>query len=113
MQCHLNNFVQKVIFQQHGNLKHIVKIMKEWLGDKSFVLMMLMPVQNPDLNPIKNLSSIVKRQYRTTPNLYELWQRIQKEWNNIPKEIIQYLVLQVFYETKDLSKAAKLNTCTS
>jgi len=52
--------------------------------------------QSPDLNPIENLWSIVKRRlglYESVPaNQHELWQRVHQEWRAIPKEIIQNLV---------------------
>lgn len=54
------------------------------------------PAQSPDLNPIENLWPIVKRrlgQYDPAPtNMTNLWERVQDEWNRIPKEVIENLV---------------------
>lgn len=102
LKTHLPDFVdmseypeEEVVFQQDGDPKHTSKIVKEWLTGQNFQLMEW-PPQSPDLNPIENLWSIVKRrlgQYRTAPsNLSELWQRVQLEWQKIPDEIIQKLV---------------------
>lgn len=102
LQTHLPNFMEKcayseedIIFQQDGDPKHTAKIVKEWIGEQNFKLMEW-PAQSPDLNPIENLWSIVKRrlgQYDSAPtNMTNLWERVQDEWNRIPKEVIENLV---------------------
>ena len=119
LQTHLPEFVDKsayleeeVVFQQDGDPKHSAKIVKKWLSEQNFQLMNW-PAQSPDLNPIKNLWSIVGRRlglYQSAPsNLEELWARVQLEWQNIPKEIIQELVesmpkpINMVLKTKGLS----------
>lgn len=102
LQAHLPNFLdhcaypeQEITFQQDGDPKHTAKIVKEWLGNQNFKVMEW-PAQSPDLNPIENLWSIVKRrlgQYQSAPsNFDDLWRRVEQEWNNIPKGIFENLV---------------------
>lgn len=102
LKTRLHDFIDKsaypegeITFQQDGDPKHTAKIVKEWLAKQNFKVMEW-PAQSPDLNPIENLWSIVKRrlgQYQSAPcNLDDLWRRVEIEWSKIPKEIIQNLV---------------------
>lgn len=102
LQTQLPNFLDQcaypeheITFQQDGDPKHTAKIVKEWLGNQNFKVMEW-PAQSPDLNPIENLWSIVKRrlgQYQSAPSdLNDLWGRVELEWNNIPKTIVENLV---------------------
>ena len=54
------------------------------------------PAQSPDMNPIENLWSILKRRlekYNNLPsNVHELWERTQQEWYNIEPQIIKNLI---------------------
>ena len=53
------------------------------------------PAQSPDLNPIKNLWRVIKRQVAKRPvarSVVELEQQIQEEWSAIPQGTIQTLV---------------------
>ena len=52
------------------------------------------PSNSPDLNPIENLWSIVKRnvEKRMPRNLEDLKRMMVEEWNNIPDETIINLV---------------------
>ena len=54
------------------------------------------PAQSPDLNPIEHLWDYIKRklgEYEHPPKgILELWERIEVEWNKIPKEECQKLI---------------------
>lgn len=62
--------------------------------------------QSPDLNSIENLWSIVKRrlgQYDSAPtNMTNLWERVQDEWNRVPKEVIENLVESMPYRVNQV-----------
>ena len=54
------------------------------------------PAQFPDLNPIEHLWNHLKRklgEHEEPPRgMIELWERTAKEWNAIPKEVVQNLI---------------------
>jgi DDE superfamily endonuclease len=57
---------------------------------------LLWPAQSPDLNPIEHLWNHLKRrlaEYEVVPNgILELWERVEKEWNNIGAEVCHNLI---------------------
>ena len=77
---------RKVVFQQDEHPKYTAKIVKTWLENQNFSVMKW-PAQGPDMNPIENLLSILKRRMAKYNNpssgVYELWERTQLEWYNI------------------------------
>lgn len=114
LQTNLPEFVDKsaypeeeVIFQQDGDPKHTAKIVKEWLSQQNFQVIDW-PAQSPDLNPIENLWAITKQRlgkYRRAPeNMTELWDRVQQEWNQIPRTFIENLVESMPKRIKSLTK---------
>ena len=86
---------REIVFQQDGDPKHTAKIIKTWLENQNFSVMKW-PAQSPDMNPIENLWSILKRRlekYNNLPsNVHELWERTQQEWYNIEPQIIKNLI---------------------
>lgn len=57
------------------------------------------PSQSPDLNPIEHLWEHIKRQlhsYPTPPSsLHQIWERLAEEWNKIPPETCQNLIMSM------------------
>ena len=77
------------IFQQDNDPKHKSKRAQKWFQDHNISLLDW-PAQSPDLNPIEHLWHTLKFRlaaYEVEPrSIQELWERIQVEWEKIPKE---------------------------
>lgn len=80
-------------FQQDNDPKHTSKVVKEWLN-QARTKVLEWPSQSPDLNPIKNLWTVLKKQVRVRKptNLVELNQFCQEKWSKIQPEACQKLV---------------------
>ncbi|KAG1046893.1 hypothetical protein G6F43_010637 [Rhizopus delemar] len=81
-ECH------QVIFQHDNDPKHTSKLVKEYLKDQSYNILEW-PAQSPDLNPIENMWSLLKRRlndYETAPKgMNELYERVTKVWYDLMK----------------------------
>ncbi len=75
------------IFQQDLAHAHTAKGTKSWLNDHG-VGVLDWPANSPDLNPIENLSGIVKRKMRDTRpnNADELKATVKETWASIPPQ---------------------------
>jgi hypothetical protein len=86
--------VEDVIFQQDNDSKHTSKKARKWFEDHGYHLLKWL-AQSSDLNPIEHLWEHVKRKlgaYAEPPKgMLELWERFEKEWNDIPVEVCQSL----------------------
>ena len=84
-----------ILFQHDNNRKHTSKMATSWLQEHGFEVL-VWPSQSPDLNPIEHLWAYIKRrlqEYDTPPKgILELWERVAKEWNAIPKKVCQDLI---------------------
>ena len=80
-------------YQQDNDPKHISKVAKQLL--KTEVPETIdWPSNSPDINPIENIWSILKRRVekRKTSNIHELDQFLHEEWKKFEKTIINNLV---------------------
>ncbi|KAG1369061.1 hypothetical protein G6F61_012655 [Rhizopus arrhizus] len=78
----------QVIFQHDNDPKHTSKVVKEYLQRQSHNFLQW-PAQSPDLNPIENMWSLLKRRlndYETAPKgMNELYERVTKVWYDLMK----------------------------
>ncbi|KAG0861696.1 hypothetical protein G6F16_013080 [Rhizopus arrhizus] len=76
----------QVIFQHDNDPKHTSKLVKEYLEQQSYNILEW-PAQSPDLNPIENMWSLLKRRlndYETAPKgMNKLYERVTKVWESI------------------------------
>jgi len=92
---------RRFIFQQDNDSKHTCGKARAQLAKMGITLesgryLGPWPAQSPDLNPIEHLLEHVKRklgQYPEGPKgMEKLWERMAREWYNIPKEVCQDLI---------------------
>jgi DDE superfamily endonuclease len=83
------------IFQQDNDPKHTSKRAAKWFEDNN-IQVMAWPAQSPDINPIEHLWVHLKnrlKEYPTPPKgVFELWERVEEEWNKILPETCQKLI---------------------
>jgi len=99
---------KKLIFQQDGSSVHDAKKVKDWFKDKK-ITVLDWPAQSPDLNPIEHLWDHIKRKLSRYPRepkgVHELWERVQKEWNDIPVDVCTNLIDSMGRRVKAVKRA--------
>ena len=97
LQQHLSEIQQMLghvwHFQQDNDPKHTSRVASAFLRE-NMPEVIDWPSNSPDLNPIENLWSIVKRnvEKRQPKNLDDLQRFMVEEWDNIPETIIKNLI---------------------
>lgn len=99
----------KMIFQHDNDPKHTSKLVGEYLSKQPYDVMDW-PAQSPDLNPIENMWSTLKRnlfsQYDRPPNgMLELWERATAVWYKITKQECQNVINSMPDRCKAVIKA--------
>lgn len=84
-----------IFYQQDGDSKHRCLERRGWFKRHNIKLLPW-PAQSADLAPIEHLWSHLKnrlKKYDHPPSgILELWERVEKEWNEIESEMIQKLI---------------------
>lgn len=85
------------LFMQDGARCHTAKSTMAFLRKKKIKVIEDWPAQSPDLNPIENLWSVLKKQVHTNTfhNKQELWKVVEEEFEKIPTNYIKNLFKSV------------------
>ncbi|KAL0199311.1 hypothetical protein M9458_007851 [Cirrhinus mrigala] len=85
---------EQCIFQHDGAPCHNAKVITKWLGDQNIDILGPWPGNSPDLNPIENLWSILKRRVdkQKPTNSDKLQEVIMKEWVAVSQDLAQKLI---------------------
>ncbi|KEP46297.1 DDE family endonuclease, partial [Rhizoctonia solani 123E] len=86
---------EEVLFQFDNARPHVAKSSLKWLEDHG-IEWLEWPANSPDLNPIENLWSKMKRElgeYESPPNgILELWERVQVVWDRLGVDYCRNLI---------------------
>ena len=98
----------RFVFQQDNDPKHTCKLAKDWIKDNQ-VEVLDWPAQSPDLNPIEHLWWELKRRLGKYPeapkSILELWERVEVEWEAIPREKCLELIKSMPRRVAEVLKA--------
>ena len=81
------------VYQQDNDPKHTANVCKDWLNSENIELL-TWPSQSPDLNPLENLWSRLKKDIASEKitNKADLVDALKKCWNSIDQGYCQSLV---------------------
>jgi hypothetical protein len=98
----------KVIFQQDNAPAHVAQQTKKWF-EVHGISLLDWPAQSPDLNPIENLWSYLKKELckfeQPASGVHELWSRTQEIWDKISVELCHNLIASMPRRIKAVIKA--------
>lgn len=98
----------KIILMQDNDPKHTAKSVTEWINSREFECLEW-PPQSPDLNPIENLWSDIKRRlngFESPPKgVNELWERVTEVWNLVNAETCRKLFMSMPNRMEEVIKA--------
>uniref|UniRef100_A0A3B5QJL5 Tc1-like transposase DDE domain-containing protein n=1 Tax=Xiphophorus maculatus TaxID=8083 RepID=A0A3B5QJL5_XIPMA len=82
------------LFQHDGTPCHKAKVISNWLREQNIEILGPWPGNSPDLNPIENLWSIIKRRVdkRKPRNSDKMQALIVQEWTAISQDLVQKLI---------------------
>ena len=97
---------EKFVFQHDNAPCHAARSVADFLHQKK-ISVMKWPPQSPDLNPIENLWSILKRKVGLTKpsSLPELWENLRQSWQQISQAEIDKLIASMPQRIKLVIKA--------
>uniref|UniRef100_A0A3B3S7W9 Paired domain-containing protein n=1 Tax=Paramormyrops kingsleyae TaxID=1676925 RepID=A0A3B3S7W9_9TELE len=84
----------RCLFQHPGTPCHKAKVITKWLGEQNIDILGPWPGNSPDLNPIENLWSILKRQVdkQKPANSDKFKALIMQEWAAISQDLAQKFI---------------------
>lgn len=85
---------QQCLFQHDGAPCHKAKVITKWLREQNIEILGPWPGNSPDLNPIENLWSIIKRRVdkQKPTNSDKMQALIVQEWTAISQDLVQKLI---------------------
>ena len=104
--CNSFDKTKAQVFMQDSAPAHIAKSVTKWLGDCEVSYIRDWPGNSPDINPIENLLSHMKKQLRSmdTSSVPKLEAAIKKLWASFSPSVLQNLATSVPKRLKEIIK---------